>query len=138
MVMGRDSRSKGHGFDSQHHLLDGHFFTYICCKNCSVCLNRPNIKRKRGWGWPIFLKKVIGEQFRWKIRNMLGCRHSSVDSSAPSILLPRVQVPSTPSMLFSIYIIQIVYLSFELECKKNENKQKEAGIYFSIFGHLCR
>ena len=31
-------------------------------------------------------------------------------------------------MLFSIYIVQIVYLSFELECEKNENKQKEAGI----------
>ena len=31
-------------------------------------------------------------------------------------------------MLFSIYIVQIVYLSFELECEKNENIQKEAGI----------
>ena len=31
-------------------------------------------------------------------------------------------------MLFSIYIVQIVYLSFVLECEKNENKQKEAGI----------
>ena len=37
-------------------------------------------------------------------RSISGCRHSSVDSSAPSILLPRVQVPSTPSMLLSIYI----------------------------------
>ena len=53
---------------------------------------------------------------------------SSVDSSAPSILPPWVRVPSTPSMLFSIFIFQIVYLSFELECEKNENKQKEAGI----------
>ena len=58
-----------------------------------------------------------------------GSRYSSVDSSAPSIMLPRVRVPSTPSTLFSIYIVQIVYLSFELECEKNEkNKQKEAGI----------
>ena len=31
-------------------------------------------------------------------------------------------------MLFSIYIVQIVYLPFELECEKNENKQKEGGI----------
>ena len=30
------------------------------------------------------------------------CRHSSVDSFAPSILPPRVQIPSTPSKLFSI------------------------------------
>ena len=31
-----------------------------------------------------------------------GCRHSSVDSFAPSILPPRVRIPSTPSTLFSI------------------------------------
>ena len=56
------------------------------------------------------------------------CRHSSVDFSVPSILSPQAQVPSTPSMLFSIYIVQILYLSVELECEKNENKQKEAAI----------
>ena len=49
------------------------------------------------------------------------CRNSSVDSSAPSYLLPRVRVPSLLFLFFSIYI---VYLSFELECEKNENKQK--------------
>ena len=31
-----------------------------------------------------------------------------------------------PHHAFSIYIVQIVYLSFELECKTIENKQKEA------------
>ena len=41
MVMGRDSRSEGHEFKSQHCILDGYFFTYICCKNCNVCLKRP-------------------------------------------------------------------------------------------------
>ena len=29
---------------------------------------------------------------------------------------------------FSIYIVQIVFLSFEMECEKNGNKQKEAGM----------
>ena len=44
VVMGRDSLSKGRGFESWYHLLDGHFFTYICCKNCNdVCLKRPKI-----------------------------------------------------------------------------------------------
>ena len=58
MVMGGDSCSKGCGFKSWHHILDGHFFTYICCKNCNdVCLKRPKINDKRGRGWPIFLKK---------------------------------------------------------------------------------
>ena len=46
MVMGRDSRSEGRGFKSRHHILDGHFFTYICCKNCNVCLKRPKINKK--------------------------------------------------------------------------------------------
>ena len=40
MVMGGDSRSKGRGFESQRRILDGHFFTLICCKNCIVCLKR--------------------------------------------------------------------------------------------------
>ena len=44
VVMGGDSLSEGHGFESQHHILDGHFFTLICCKICNdVCLERPKI-----------------------------------------------------------------------------------------------
>ena len=46
MVMGRDSRFKGRGFESRHSILDGHFFTCICCKNCNVCLKRPKINEK--------------------------------------------------------------------------------------------
>ena len=39
MVMGGDLCSEGCGLESRHHLLDGHFFTYICCKNDNdVCL----------------------------------------------------------------------------------------------------
>ena len=47
MVMGRDSRSEGRGFESRHRILDGHFFTYICCKIFNdVCLKRPKINEK--------------------------------------------------------------------------------------------
>ena len=53
VVMGRDLHSEGHGFESRHRILDGHFFTYICCKNCIVCLKKTENKRKRGRGWPI-------------------------------------------------------------------------------------
>ena len=43
---------------SRHHILDGHFVTYICCKICDdVCLKRPTINDGRGW--PIFLKKTL-------------------------------------------------------------------------------
>ena len=34
VVMGGESCSEGRGFESQHRILVGHFFTYICCKNC--------------------------------------------------------------------------------------------------------
>ena len=55
--------------------------------------------------------------------NIGGCCHSSVDSSAPTILPIRVQVPSTPSKLFPFIVNFLLYLSF----KKNVNKQKAAG-----------
>ena len=40
VVMGVDSCSKGREFESWHCILDGHIFTFICCKNCGVCLKR--------------------------------------------------------------------------------------------------
>ena len=49
--MGGNSYSKGHGFKSLHRILDEYFFTFICCKNCNVCL-------KKRPGRPIFLKKM--------------------------------------------------------------------------------
>ena len=54
MVMGRDSRSDGHGFESHHHILDGHCFTYICC---IVCLKRSEINEKESGAGP--LKKYL-------------------------------------------------------------------------------
>ena len=54
VVMGGDSCSKGCEFESQHHLLDGHFFTYICCKNCNVCLKRLKINEKEAEVGPFF------------------------------------------------------------------------------------
>ena len=49
---------------------------------------------------------------------------SSVDLSAPTILLPRVQIPSKTCTIFSIL--------FDLWSEKDENKQKEAGIGNSL------
>ena len=54
VVMGRDSRSCGRGFESRHHILDGHFFTYICCENCNACLKRPRINEKEAGIGPFF------------------------------------------------------------------------------------
>ena len=60
MIMGRDSRSEGRGFESGHCLLDGHFFTFICCKNCNVCLKRPKINEKEAEVGPFFKKNFNG------------------------------------------------------------------------------
>ena len=55
MVMGRDSRSKGGGFESRHRILDGHFSHLFVVKICNVCLKRPKINEKRP-GLAHFLK----------------------------------------------------------------------------------
>ena len=47
MVIGGDSCSKGRGFTSQHCILNGTFFTFICCKNCNVCCKRWTQTKKR-------------------------------------------------------------------------------------------
>ena len=60
----------------------------------------------------------------------MGCRHSSVDSSRPSILPPPFRLPSMPSMLLSFRNSQICVL-FVLHYEKNEHKHKEAG--FGLF-----
>ena len=49
MDMGDDSRSRDCGFESRRRILDGQFFTLICCKNCHVCLKKPKINKKRPW-----------------------------------------------------------------------------------------
>ena len=41
VVMGVDSCSNGHWFEFKHHIMFGHFFTYVYCKNYNdVCLKR--------------------------------------------------------------------------------------------------
>ena len=47
VVMGDDLCLIGCGFESRCRILDGHFFTLICCKNCIVSLKRPKINEKR-------------------------------------------------------------------------------------------
>ena len=59
MVMGGDSCSKGCEFKSWHSILDGHFFTFICCKNCDVCLKKMKMNEKEAGVGPFFLKKCF-------------------------------------------------------------------------------
>ena len=65
----------------------------------------------------------LGQRWIYKESQLVGCRHSSVDLSAPTILPPWVRFPSTLSMLLSFIVKFVLYLL----CENNENKQKEAG-----------
>ena len=57
-VMGRDSCSEGYGFESQQHIVDGQFFTSICCKNWNeACLKRPKYTINEAKVGP-FLKRM--------------------------------------------------------------------------------
>ena len=57
VVMGGDPRSEGCGFKSQRCVLDGHFFTLICCKIVLILFEKTDNKRKRGRGLPILKKE---------------------------------------------------------------------------------
>ena len=50
VVIGGDSWSEGCGFESQHCTQDGHFFTYICCKNCLFVWKDENKQKEAGNG----------------------------------------------------------------------------------------
>ena len=53
-------------------------------------------------------RRTLNHEFLWTENNWVdsGC-HSSVVLSAPTIRQPRAQIPSTPSTLFSFFIVEI-------------------------------
>ena len=55
VVMGQVSCSEGRGFESRHLILDGHFFTYICCKIVMFVRKKTKINEKEAGVGP-FLK----------------------------------------------------------------------------------
>ena len=61
MVMGGDSCREGCGFESQHHILDGHF-SQIFVVNIVMFARKDENKPKRGWGWPIFKKTDVKDR----------------------------------------------------------------------------
>ena len=77
-VMGGDSRSEGHGFESQCRILEGRFFTLICCKILLLFVwKRPKINEKEGH----FYKKKSDCNWLWTMPQIwkLGWNHLKVD-----------------------------------------------------------
>ena len=84
-----------------------------------------------GIHWSLFSQtdlQYIIHPFLLHLLTLYFCR-SSVDSSAPSILPPRVWVSSTRSLLFSFIVKFLLYLS----CEKNENKHGIAHLKTNLF-----
>ena len=56
VVMGGYSCSKGQEFESQRHILDGHF-SHLFVVRIAMFVWKDKNKQKRGRRWPIFIKK---------------------------------------------------------------------------------
>ena len=75
MVMGDDSCSRGRGFESWLHILDGHDIFHIDLVEKIYCLiEKAENKRKRGQRWPILLA-------RKRPKNLLSFNWHFVDES---------------------------------------------------------
>ena len=81
VVMGRDSHSKGRGFDSRRRILDGHFSHFTN-------------KRKRGRGWPIFFKKSNASKSIYVYSKKY--RYNETDKQVVSHLLFFIVLDSKP------------------------------------------
>ena len=73
---------------------------------------------------------------------LVGCHHSSVDLSAPTILPPWVQVPCTSTLLS--LIVFVLYLSCE-KMKINKKRpgmahffKKSTSVYFELGKFTCK
>ena len=65
VVMGGDSCPEGCGFEYQHSILGGHFFTNICCKNCNFFLfEKTKINEKEAGDGPC---KMSGKRSRFAL-----------------------------------------------------------------------
>ena len=85
--------------------------------------------------WPKYYFSFLAFSYRWEqtLKHFwlyfVGDRHSSVVLSASTLMSPRVQIPSTPSMLFQFVLLK-------LYSEKDENKQKRDRDWpiFKTFG----
>ena len=61
VVMGGDSCSEGRGFEYQRCILYGHnIFSHIFVERIVMFVWKDENNLKRGRGWPIFKKKLVG------------------------------------------------------------------------------
>ena len=67
VVRGGETCSEGFGFQSQHRILDGYFFTLISCNNnIDVCLKKTENKSKETVDGPFKIETLV--RFQHKVR----------------------------------------------------------------------
>ena len=119
VVMGGDSWSEGRGFKSQLHILDGHFFTYICCKNCNdACLERPKINEKEAGVGPFFYKNKQISFLHDDLFHAFHITHFTV--SIPSFSLSLSLLLLTYSIFYFYPISGFVFLLLYLSTTKQQ------------------
>ena len=91
----------------------GHLVFWPLCRFFSTLRRKHVSEEKYSLPWPENIQHRGKDQMLpvWSLTGLDWCRHSSVDSSTPSILLPRVQVPSTFIVYFwSFQIFTRIYV----------------------------
>ena len=116
VVMGGDSRSEGHGFESQCHILDGHFLTLICCKIALIfAWKRPKINEKAAEDGTFFKNR------RWRLEYLPNCQTNLV------------MAPHTPSLLIRPLINSAAYYLNRYE------QCDQIGQFFALWATIqCR
>ena len=102
MVMADNSCSKDRGFESQRRILDGHFFTLICCKNCIVCLKKTVNKQKEAGVGP-FLK--IKKKYLYLPYVKLSPNQNNISISLCKAISVEILLPELIRKLFTEMII---------------------------------
>ena len=93
-------------------------------------------KCKRNWHiltlFSLLALTVNNNTGDWKM-----CCHSSVDSSAPSILPPRTRIPSTSSMILSNYNWIVTYRPIFKKALVTGFEPQTYSVGSDRFAHLC-
>ena len=102
------------------------------------CKLFPQVQSKTDWCKGRYDWKRILDLVRLKVRLLvIGCRHSSVDLSALSILPPQLRLPSTPATLLSFIVDFVLYLSLKCDKRTKINKKRPGfGTFFEKILHI--
>ena len=102
------------------------------------CKLFPQVQSKTDWCKGRYDWKRILYLVRLKVRLLvIGCRHSSVDSSALYILPPQLRLPSTPATLLSFIVDFVLYLSLKCDKRTKINKKRPGfGTFFEKILHI--